>query len=615
MSRSVGKQTSKALVWVLMALLILGLGGFGISNFGGSVDSIGKVGDREIDVDAYARALRQEINAQQAATGAPVTLADAEASGLAAMVRMRLIGDTALDAEMARLGVSVSDEKVLAELTSIAAFQGTDGSFDREQYRFLLRQSGLTEARFEADIRDGVARGLLQQAVIGGVARPETFADALVVFLAERRSASLIRLDEGDLETPVPAPSEAQIEAQYAANPDAYTAPATKQITYAWLTPDMMLDRIELDEEMLRSLYEERIDEFVQPERRLVERMVFASEDDAEAARAAIEAGETTFEEVVADRGLTLADVDLGDVSQVDIGGAAGQAVFALEEPGITGPHGSDLGPALFRVNAILVAQETSFEEAREALADEAARDRAVRLIAERITDLDDMLAAGATLEEIADETEMALGQIAYNAAARDDIAAYDGFRAAADAVQAGDFPEILELDDGGIFALRLDGEMAATLRPLDEVRAAVSADWRTAEIARRLTDRAEALRDRLEAGAALDALGPEITREEALPRGGLTPPELSAALFELPEPGATTIVAAEGTVWLVRLDEVLPPEEGVADVVFLRDALAVQAGQDIARELYENFARALVDAAGLSLDQAAINAVHAQFR
>ena len=45
MARSLGKKASDFAVWIILALLIVGLGGFGISNFGGSVRSIGSVGD------------------------------------------------------------------------------------------------------------------------------------------------------------------------------------------------------------------------------------------------------------------------------------------------------------------------------------------------------------------------------------------------------------------------------------------------------------------------------------------------------------------------------------------------------------------------------------------
>ncbi|MBK1636876.1 peptidylprolyl isomerase [Rhodovulum adriaticum] len=615
MSKSIAKQTSKTLVWILLLLLIVGLGGFGVANFGGSVRTIGSVGETEISADAYARALQRELNAQQAASGAPMSMAQAQQIGLTDAVRGELITEAALDNELARLGVSVGDARVAREVMAVPAFQGASGDFDREAYRFTLEQNGLTEAEFEAMIRADTARSLLQAAIVSGLRAPETYTDTLYAFIAERRSASLLRLTADDLADPVPTPTAAQVQAQYEATPDAYTAPRTRQITYAWLTPNMMADRIEPDEQMLRELYEERLDEFVQPERRLVERLAFPSEAEAAEALAAIEAGESDFDTLVDARGLQLSDVDLGDVTQADIGGAAGTAVFALDAPGIAGPVMSDLGPALFRVNAILAAQETPFEEARETLATEAFGDRAARMIADRITDMDDRLAAGATLEELAAETDMELGQIAYTSTSEEGIAAYAAFREAAEAVAEGDFPEILELEDGGIFALRLDAEVPPTLRPLDEVREQVTADWQAAESRRRLAELAEALQAQMDGGTELDGLGYPVTREEGLSRGGLTPPALAEALFTLAAPGETAVVARDQAAWLIRLDAVLPPDETDPTAGLLRDTLARQAGQGIAQDLYTLFAQTLLNTSQLRLDQAAINAVHAQFR
>ncbi len=41
-------------VWSLMGLLIVGLSGFSITNFGGGLTSVGRVGDREIETNTYA---------------------------------------------------------------------------------------------------------------------------------------------------------------------------------------------------------------------------------------------------------------------------------------------------------------------------------------------------------------------------------------------------------------------------------------------------------------------------------------------------------------------------------------------------------------------------------
>ncbi len=64
-------------------------------------------------------------------------------------------------------------------------------------------------------------------------------------------------------------------------------------------------------------------------------------------------------------------------------------------------------------------------------------------IIADRIDSVDDLLAGGATLEELASETEMQLGQIDWTATTNQDIAAYDAFRDAASTAAEGDFPEV----------------------------------------------------------------------------------------------------------------------------------------------------------------------------
>ncbi|WP_223252033.1 SurA N-terminal domain-containing protein [Paracoccus mutanolyticus] len=56
--RGKGKQT---IVWLLMGMLVLGLGGFGVTNFSGGTADVGAVGDVEISSQDYARALRTEI--------------------------------------------------------------------------------------------------------------------------------------------------------------------------------------------------------------------------------------------------------------------------------------------------------------------------------------------------------------------------------------------------------------------------------------------------------------------------------------------------------------------------------------------------------------------------
>ena len=607
-------QKSNFVVWGIVILLIVGFAGFGATGLGGRIQSVGSVGDTEISVNRYARELDQELRAFAAQVGRPVSLAEARQFGIDRNVLQRLVSGAALENEVARIGLSVGDTEVRQQVLSSPGFVGLGGDFDREAYEFALEQNGMTPAEYEDVVRVSTARGILETAVLGGLRAPDTYADVILNYVGERRNFSWIELDETTLSTPVPAPDEAELRAHYDANTDDFMLPDTKKLTYVWLAPDTLIDQIEVDQDTLRALYDERDAQFNQPERRLVERLVFATDAQAEAAVAAL-AGGTTFDTLVSERGLTLGDVDLGDVSHDDLGDAA-EAVFALSEPGIAGPAPTNLGPALFRVNAILAAQSTPFEDVADELRAELAADRARRIVADQIADFDDLLAGGATLEELADETDMVLGQIDWSADTSDGIAAYSGFSQAAQQVVEGDFPEIVELDDGGVFALRLDALTPAHPEPFEDARDTVQDAWHLAQVSARLGDEAELLNGQLENGARIGTLGHPVTVETHVTRAAFIQgavPALMARVFEL-DKGDSALVQAEGKVWIIQLREILPPEADNPEAEALATAVAGETAQGIAQDLLASFTRAVEADAGISLNQAALNSIHAQF-
>ncbi|MBC7141554.1 MAG: peptidylprolyl isomerase, partial [Rhodobacteraceae bacterium] len=280
------KKRGNTIVWILMAMLILGLGGFGARNFGGSATSLGTVGEREIDLRDYARALQREISAVSAQIGQPLSFAQAQALGIDRTVQARVLASAALDNEADRIGISVGDGEVRKQLLAVPAFQGLDGKFDRDTYTLTLRQEGLSETEFEAKLRDEAARTVLQGAILGGTAAPETYVARIAAWATETRDFTVAELIASDLPEPVPAPDEAAIKAYYDAHADDFTRPETRRISYVWLSPDMLAEEVQLDEATLQAAYAERIAEFVTPERRLVERLVYPDAAAAEAAKA-----------------------------------------------------------------------------------------------------------------------------------------------------------------------------------------------------------------------------------------------------------------------------------------------------------------------------------------
>lgn len=609
-----GKATN-FLVWIILGLLVVGLAGFGTVNFTGTVRDVATVGETQISITTYGRALQQELRAQGESRGEPLTMAEAQAQGIDTAVLQNLLAAAALEEAARQAGISVGDERVSAQIVAIPAFQGIDGKFDREAYEFALDRAGLSVAEFESSIRAELARNLMQVAMVQGIAPQPAYADTIYSYLGESRTVSFAALTEDNLDSPVALPTDAEVQAYYDENSASFTLPGYKAITYAWLTPDMLVPTIDIDEADLRDEYELRSDEFNVPARRLVERLGFPDEAAAQAAMDAINAGETDFDALLADRDLTIEDVDLGFVTEGDLGDA-GSAIFALEDTGVTGPLPSPVGPALFRINAILNPQTTSFEDARETLRADLARDRAADILADDVEPLNDLLAGGATLEDLVAESDMELGQIDWTGPA-EGIASYDAFNTAADAVTADDFPEIMVAEDGTIFALRLDDTVAPRVPPLEDVREEVTAATRAAAVRAALNAQAESLVTQLAEGASFEDLGLTATTRDGITRRsgaeGL-PAATLETIFAL-EPGAATLVDAGAQVIVLRLDSVTQPDQNAPNAQALRTAMTEQAAQSMAQEVLATMSRAIEAEAGISIDQAALNAVHAQIQ
>ena len=610
------KKGNKVILWGIVGLLFFGMVGFGATGLSGTVRTLGSVGDKDIGLNDYARELNQQLRAYEAQIGAPLSFADAQAIGLDQAVLAQIIARRSLDNEAARLGLSVGDERVREQILRISAFQGISGQFDRLSYKAALERQGQSEAEFETALREEISRILLQAAVVGGVPASPTYSNVLATYLGERRSVTRAMVNATILTDLVPEPTEADLVAYHAARQAEFTRPETKDITYAWLTPDMLQDSVEVDETALRDLYDQRINEYIQPERRLVERLAFGDQAAADAARAAVDSGAKDFDTLVADRGLDLSDVDMGDVSEAQLG-AAGAAAFAANPGDVVGPFASSFGPALFRVNAVLAAQKVTFEDARDDLRDELANARARRMIDDQVSRLTDLLAGGAAPEDLVDQLGMALGTISYSADSEDGIAAYDSFRSSADAAKPGDYPTLETLDDGGIFVLRVDSLREAETIPLEEVVDEVRLGaWVEATHAA-VVAAAEALAAGMDATSDFTALGLEPIADTSLTRRSFvagTPTGYVSSIFEM-QIGEVRVLQTGGQAIIVHLDSIAPPDADDPALAAERVSIAEQVTAGIVQDLFDAYVGVIQTGTEVNINQSAVNAVNANFQ
>lgn len=612
--RKKSRVGTSVLAFVMLGMIVIGLGGYGVTNFGHSVDAVASVGKAEITTTDYGRALQNQIRQFSQQFGQQLTFKEAQIFGIDQQVLQGLISNAALDNEAMRLGLSAGDREVAQKVAATKAFFDVTGKFDRTVYTQLLQQNGVTVKDFETGMRRDLARQVLQAAIVGGVVTPQALTDTIYAYQGETRGFTLLQLTEASLPQKLPAPTEDELKAYYTAHIADFTRPEAKRVSYAILEPADIAKDQKVAEADIKAAYDAAADTYNVPEKRLVERLVYPSEDAAKAAKAKLDAG-TSFEDLVKERGLALTDIDLGDVTAAELG-AAGKDVFALTAPGVVGPLPSDLGPALYRMNAILPAQATTLEQAHDKLMGDLQLKAAGKAISDKYEAVSDLLAGGSSVAEVAKDQGMTAGTTDFAKGADDNapLTADPAFVKAVTGMQPGDFPQAIGLADGGLAVVQVTEAVPPTPVPFEKAHDKVATAFHAEALAKALGALADADLTAVKGGADLGTLG--ITdRVASTTRSGTPdgiPAEAIAMAFTL-KPGEVAKIDGKGLVAVIRLDSVTPADTAGDAAKAAEAKLATQAAQSIAQDAYDIFAAAMTTQGGLTIDQAAIAAVQAR--
>ena len=602
-------SVSKIFVWILLGFLFVGLIGFGTGNLSGNIKTIGKIGDTEITVNQYVRALQSELRNTSQQFGQQLTLQQLQAFGIQQRVLARLVTDKLLENEASKLLLSVDDKTVRDNIISLNAFKGPDGSFSQDSYNYSLENAGYTSTEFEEEIRAETARSILSQSILSGNTINNLQAELLASYLLEERSFNIQILQPNDLGISTKAPTNEDLSKFLETNIDSYTVPESKAITYAILEPEMLIDEVKVTEAFLKNIYDEKKQEYNKPEERVIERLSFLTMDDAIAAMSELKANMTDFDKLVLDRNLSNEDVLYGTFKKDQLVEGNGQ-VFEVSEGEVVGPVKTDLGPVIFRVRQIIRAQTTSFEEAKFDLEKNYRLSESIKLIDERIEESQNLLAAGGSLEELQNEIGFRIESILFNSEENLPILENKAFFDTAQSTEINDFPEIKELTNGGLFALRLDQIVDARQKTLEEIRPEITIAWQKQETQSKLDLAAEELLLRNQYKGDILNFSKK-TRDMTLPD---LPSDLINEVFKL-EIGKCVVVSGDQKSYVIRLKETSSADLFTDNAKLLVSQIKNQINNSLSADLFESFANIARVNSKLDLNEQAVNAVHSSFQ
>jgi peptidyl-prolyl cis-trans isomerase D len=457
-------------------------------------------------------------------------------------------------------GYRVSDERLVAYIHSVSAFQAGD-QFSKALYDSRLASIGVSSESFEAEQRELLAVNDLTSGI----------ADSTFLTPAEfRRYIELYnqRREIGYAMFPIDAflarvtVDDAAIASHYESNQAKYQTTETVDLEYVELSLADIAATVDVTEDALHKAYDDDRDRFQTMEERHARHILISIENgDEEAARAKaasiaerLRKGEDFAKlasELSADAGTKAQGGDLGWIARGVLPGPLEDALFGLQAGAISDPVKSDSGFHVIRVDEIRPATARPFEEVRDELAADLKTRRAEQLFYDRANRLADRsFDAYNELATVATEMNLPVKTIkgfprtgdpeAFPNSAPVVQAAFDEQN-----VDSGRNSSLVELAEDHVLVLRVTAHNVPQTKPLAEVH-----DQIRDELKR---DRAEQLAEQAAQGflKAIEAPGADPAALAARGNGTWTAPasvertnaaiptEVLAAAFRLARPAA----------------------------------------------------------------------------
>lgn len=523
---------SAAQSWIaklLLGLLVLSFGVWGIADVfrGGMTGNAAlTAGGSEVSATDYRFAYEQQVMRLSQQFRQRLTREQAKSIGVENQVLAQLAAGVVLDEGARNMQLGLSKDGIARLTAEDPAFQDASGNFNRAQFDAVLRQSGIRAQDYLENRAKVARRQQMVEAATDGIKMPDAMLKALALYQGESRSVDYITIPVEKADA-IPAPSDDALKAYFDAHKDEYKAPEYRKITYVKLEPADIADPAAVTQEEINEYYEKNKARYGTIEQRTIEQISFADEATANAAQEKIAAG-TSFLDIGKEQGKTEDDLKLGTFEKSAIPDQTiADAAFALAENGVSPVVKGGFGPVILRVTKIDPAHVKPLSEVEAEIRTTLANNIAASSISGIHDSYEQQRSDGATMADVAKGLSLKTVTVdAVDAEGNDpsgkpvELPNGQALLAAAFQAEQGFDNDALTMGNVGYLWYQIDGVTPARDRTLDEVKDKVVAAWKGEEAVKRLNQRLEDLKKRLDGGATLEAIASELGLEKQTKRG-----------------------------------------------------------------------------------------------
>ena len=484
---------------IVPAFVLVGVDGYSRSNESGA--TVAKIASYSITQSEWDAAHKNEVDRLRASRpeldAKMMDSPEARDVTLERLVRERVMTEAA-DASL----LPITDARLARELQqipAIASMKKPDGSFDKERYEQIAASQGLTTAGLEARIRQDLSLRQLESGVSSTAFAPKAVADMALNAFFERREVQVARFSSAEFAAKVQT-SDADIEAFYKANSALFQAPETADVQYLVFDLEAVRKSISVPEADVRTYYEQNIARLQSKEERRASHILISASKELPAAEREkakaqaqdlldkIKAKPDSFAQLAGkfsqDPGSAAKGGDLDFFARGAMVKPFEDSAFGLKKGETSGLVESDFGYHIIRLTDIKTPAAPSFDSMREKLESELKTQQAQKKFAEQaevftnaVYEQADSLQAAADRLKLNIQSANGLPK-APTPGASGPLANAKLLAAlfSADTIEKKQNTEAIETGPSQMVAARISKHYPARIKPLDEVKAQVTA-------------------------------------------------------------------------------------------------------------------------------------------
>ncbi|MGE0109518.1 MAG: SurA N-terminal domain-containing protein [Bdellovibrionales bacterium] len=564
-------------LWVTKGLLLLLALSFAIWGIGDMFRSnpskreVASIGDQVITVQDLEFHFQKSLPDARRQFGSDLTAAQARQMGVLDQTLNLMVEQSAFDQEAARLGIDVGQDQIISKLASVPEFRDKDGHFRKSLFQDILRRTGMSEQFFLESERKDTARRLLVSALSTGAIVPKTMIDNTYQARGAKRILEIVSLRNDSVEKTAKPEKQALLD-YYEGHKNEFVAPEYRGITIARLSPTEAVKDVIVTHEEVKKAYETNASAYTLPQRRDLVQVVLQDETRA---RKLLTKARSMKSLTQAAQTMKLTAIKMKSLDDKSVLPELYTTVFGIEENDIAGPIKSSLGWHVIELTKIYQGGPQPFDTVKETIRRSIQEERVGDLLARNVNQLDDMIAGGTPLEEIADALKLHLtrypaltstgeAQEAQDTPAK--IPAKQEILQAAFSQETGEISPVIEDELGDYLVVRTDEIKPSHTLSFDEVRKDVKEAWLDEEMARRAADQANEMANAIRQGksaisyASMAGVNVRLSNPISL-LGDMDKDLIPTAIQHvfLMKKGDVITLSGPGRQYIIRLADIVP--------------------------------------------------------